>query len=67
MKFHLQCIECKAEYSPSQIIYTCPKCGDLLDVVYEYSELMNMNLIEIWSRRMFNVWRYRELLPVLSG
>ncbi|MEM0217398.1 MAG: threonine synthase [Candidatus Nezhaarchaeales archaeon] len=67
MKFHLQCIECKAEYSPSQIIYTCPKCGDLLDVVYEYSELMNVNLIELWSKRMFNVWRYRELLPVLSG
>ncbi|MDH5816232.1 MAG: threonine synthase [Candidatus Nezhaarchaeota archaeon] len=66
MKFHLQCIECKAEYPPSQIVYTCPKCGDLLDVVYEYSELIDVNLVKLWSGRTFNVWRYRELLPVLS-
>jgi threonine synthase len=66
MNFHLQCIECKAKYPPSHIIYTCPKCGDLLDVVYDYSELMNIDLVKLWSKRTFNVWRYRELLPVLS-
>jgi threonine synthase len=66
MKFHLQCIECKAEYPPFYIIYTCPKCGDLLDVVYDYSELMNIDLVGLWTKRAFNVWRYRELLPVLS-
>jgi threonine synthase len=65
MNFRLQCIECKAEYPPSYIIYTCPKCGDLLDVVYDYSELMNIDLVELWTKRAFNVWRYRELLPVL--
>ena len=67
MNFRLQCIECKAEYSPSHIIYTCPKCGDLLDVVYDYSELIDIDLTELWSKRTFNVWRYRELLPVLSS
>lgn len=67
MKFHLQCIECKAEYPPSQIIYTCPKCGDLLDVIYEYSELVNLDIIELWSKRLFSVWRYRELLPAFSN
>jgi threonine synthase len=67
MNFYLQCIECKAEYPPSHIIYTCPKCGDLLDVVYDYSELMDIDLAGLWSKRTFNVWRYRELLPVLSS
>ncbi len=67
MNFRLQCIECKAEYPPSLIIYTCPKCGDLLDVVYDYSELIDIDLAELWSKRAFNVWRYRELLPVLSS
>ncbi|MEM4575952.1 MAG: threonine synthase [Candidatus Nezhaarchaeales archaeon] len=67
MKFHLQCIECGAEYSPSQIVYSCLKCGDLLDVVYDYSELTGVNLRELWSERAFGVWRYRELLPVLSN
>jgi len=67
MKFHLQCIECKAEFDPSQIIYTCPRCGDLLDVVYDYSELLNVDLRSLWSKRLFGVWRYRELLPVTSN
>jgi len=67
MNFRLQCIECKAEYPQSHIVYTCPKCGDLLDVVYDYSELMGIDLAELWSKRAFNVWRYRELLPVLSS
>jgi len=35
-------------------------------VVYDYSELMNIDLVKLWSKRTFNVWRYRELLPVLS-
>jgi len=67
MNFRLQCIECKAEYPPFYVIYTCPKCGDLLDVVYDYSGLMDIDLTELWSKRAFNVWRYRELLPVLSS
>ncbi|RLF06104.1 MAG: threonine synthase [Thermoprotei archaeon] len=67
MRFHLQCIECKAEFDPSQIIYTCPRCGDLLDVVYDYSELSDVDLRSLWSKRLFGVWRYRELLPVTSN
>lgn len=35
-------------------------------MVYDYSELMNIDLVKLWSKRTFNVWRYRELLPVLS-
>ena len=67
MKFHLQCIECKAEFDPSQIIYTCPRCGDLLDVIYDYSEISNLDLKSLWSKRAFGVWRYRELLPVVTN
>lgn len=66
MRFHLRCIECGAEFSSSQIIYTCTKCGDLLDVVYDYSELQEVDLRSLWSKRSFGVWRYRELLPVTS-
>jgi threonine synthase len=52
--------------------FSCPKCGDLLDVVYDWDRLQPPgNLCEFeskWARRtdplaLSGVWRFRELLP----
>jgi threonine synthase len=42
----------------------CPACGnDLLDMVYDYGRVRWKWDAE-YARRPFNMWRYRELLPV---
>lgn len=67
MKFYLQCIDCKSQFHPAQIIYSCPICGGLLDIIYDYPEMLKEDLKDLWSKRTFSVWRYRELLPVESS
>ena len=57
-----RCIQCGAEYQPQEIVYTCPKCNSLLEIVYDWSELSI-------SRKDFegvplSVWKYKALLPV---
>lgn len=58
--YHLQCIKCHEKFSATDVIYTC-KCGGLLDVVYDYSDIQ-------LSRKDFkgplSVWKYGALLPV---
>jgi len=64
--FALKCIGCGEEYRGEEVIYTCRRCGDLLDVQYDYPKVKEgLNLSE-WAERPFNVWRYRELLPILQ-
>jgi threonine synthase len=57
-----KCIQCQAEYPPDQIIYTCLKCGGLLEIVYDRSVLSvtKKDLEGIPP----SVWKYRALLPV---
>ena len=60
--FDLVCIGCGAKYRSDAVIYTCSKCGHLLEVSYD---LANINITrKEWLSRPISVWRYRELLPV---
>ena len=59
--YHLECIRCGAKYGPDQVIYTCEKCGGLLDVVYDYSKI---KLTRDDLKGPMSVWKYRALLPV---
>jgi len=61
MMVQLECIECKATYPDSEIIYRCPKCGGLLDVVYDYS---NIDFNPEKSTQPPSVWKYKPLLPI---
>jgi threonine synthase len=64
-KYRLRCIGCGAEYSGSARLYSCPACGDLLDVVYELDdEVFKIPWLRNFESRPLGVWRYRELLPV---
>ena len=68
-----QCIraDCRATFGVAESLVACPKCGDLLDVAYDWSEVhvpKKLARFEArWARRdkAFNfsgVWRFRELL-----
>ncbi|MFN8498926.1 MAG: threonine synthase [Anaerolineae bacterium] len=68
----LQCISCGNRIpSNSGAIYACPACGDILDVVYDFTGLdPDAARHEFRQRRLSDapidisgVWRYRELIP----
>ena len=59
--YRLECIQCGAQYGPDEVIYTCGRCGGLLDVVYDYSRV---RLSRKGLKGPLSVWKYRALLPV---
>jgi threonine synthase len=59
----LQCHLCKAVF-PAQAIYACEKCLGPLEPIYDYAAItLTREQIE---RRPKNLWRYRELLPIVG-
>jgi len=61
----LRCVNCGSEYEPSPKLFTCPKCGHLLEVIFEPEEKPPFS--EFRRRgRMMGIWRFKELLPLKS-
>ncbi|MHA1713189.1 MAG: threonine synthase, partial [Candidatus Ranarchaeia archaeon] len=58
---YFECLHCGKTFPTDEIRYTC-SCGSILDIKYDFSKL-NISRHTL-LRRPFNVWRYRELLPV---
>jgi threonine synthase len=60
-----RCSLCDSEYSPEELIYTCPKDGGNLDIIYDYSTLRS-ELFQhtITGSQKSSIWRYLPLLPV---
>jgi threonine synthase len=59
------CIVCGAEYQAGGRTYTCPKCGGVLEIVYDYQYIKTVFTKEKLARRRDpTLWRYRELLPI---
>jgi threonine synthase len=69
-----ECInpDCRATFSVDEVLFGCPKCGDLLDVQYEWDRLFVPNSLryfeQFWARRhdplaLSGVWRFHALLP----
>jgi threonine synthase len=71
---HQQCIApgCRATYDVGEVRVACDRCGDLLDVVYDWDRLRvpgSLSDFEAkWGRRadphcFSGVWRFHDLLP----
>jgi threonine synthase len=69
-----QCIapRCRATYGIDEVRVACARCGELLDVAYDWDRLKSPTswrfFEEKWSRRQeplcfSGVWRFRDLLP----
>ncbi|GIV66196.1 MAG: hypothetical protein KatS3mg047_0589 [Bellilinea sp.] len=66
LSFSIECLDCGYQSPFSPLQSTCPKCGSVWrKAVYDY-ETIGKNLPDLISHRPFNIWRYRELLPVLN-
>ena len=60
------CLKCAAVYPPDRDLLLCPKCDNLLEADYDYARLgREVDRDALW-RRPDDVWRWRELLPVLD-
>src|SRR5579862_5025248 len=60
----LRCRECGADY-PHEPLHVCDQCFGPLEVVYDYAAIAGTLTREVIAARPRNLWRYRELLPVL--
>jgi len=61
-RYQLRCICCGEEYSPQEVLYTCPKCGNrrgTLEVVYDFNQETK------WLREdRKGIKKFIDLLPV---
>jgi threonine synthase len=62
---YLECIGCSSRFKLTQI-YTCPKCGDLLQIGYNYQSLRHKFKASMRKAGPLSVWRYKDVLPVSS-
>ncbi len=63
---------CRATYDVSDVLTSCPDCGSLLDIEYEWDQLPVPSSLRDFEARWGNrrnpldlsgVWRFRDLLP----
>ncbi|MCS7112848.1 MAG: threonine synthase [Nitrososphaerota archaeon] len=64
--FDVRCIDCGQSYGVNEVLYTCSRCGGLLEIRLDAGKLSSIVDTRLWCRRPFNVWRYRELLPIFD-
>ena len=69
-----QCIApaCGATFSVDEVLTSCPSCGNLLDVTYDWDRLRPPTSFEVFERKWMRrsdplaysgVWRFHELFP----
>jgi threonine synthase len=64
--YFLRCINCGARYPLHIVIYTCKKCGDLLEADFDLHRIAERTGRSVWKDRPLSVWRYKEVLPILD-
>jgi threonine synthase len=61
---HQECINCGTRYGINEIVYFCKKCGDLLEVKYDFKELSVKLEKSNWRNVPLSVWRYKDFMPI---
>ncbi|MBN1391315.1 MAG: threonine synthase [Sedimentisphaerales bacterium] len=70
---YIKCInpDCGAEFSCAETMFKCPKCGELLDTLYNWDKMKVPKKLNDFAKRWASrahrldfsgVWRFRELL-----
>jgi threonine synthase len=68
-----ECInpDCRAQFECTETLFKCPKCGELLDIIYDWNKVKVPTKISDFAKRwatrdnrldFSGVWRFRELL-----
>ena len=62
-----KCTDCGKEWEARPDITTCPSCGGLLDIKYDYAAIRKAVDHKVMADRPEqSMWRYMEYLPVLG-
>ena len=62
-----KCTDCGKEWEARPDITTCPSCGGLLDIKYDYAAIRKAVDHKVMAGRPEqSMWRYMEYLPVLG-
>ena len=59
-----ECINCGSKYAIDEIVYFCRKCGDLLEIKYDYAALAKALSKSDWEKVPLSVWRYKDFMPI---
>ena len=60
----MECLDCGTKTAYSAVSDTCPRCDSAWREVRYDLEALSRTLQPLLSGRTFDLWRYRELLPV---
>jgi threonine synthase len=60
---HLECLMCKETFAPSEVHSYCPTCTQPLVARYDLKKGMDPSIL---ANRPQNMWRYKELLPIMD-
>jgi len=58
------CIGCGKKYYVDEIVYSCKRCGDLLEIEYDYDLLETKLKKSNWQSLPLSVWRYKDFMPI---
>jgi threonine synthase len=61
---HQACIACGEKYDTDEILYSCKRCGDLLEVKYDYDVIEAKLEKSDWQTMPLSVWRYKDFMPI---
>lgn len=61
----LQCHVCHTPF-PAEALFVCDQCFGPLEAVYDYDVVRRTLTREAIAERPRNLWRYRELLPIVG-
>lgn len=56
----IRCVSCGEEYNNDDVIYTCEKCGSVLELVPKSVDVDK----SIFDGRKDTLWKYKEFIPV---
>jgi threonine synthase len=60
------CVGCGCVHGPEEDLLLCGACGNLFEADYDYAGLRRDLDRDALASRLSDVWRWRELLPVLD-
>ncbi|WHY85976.1 threonine synthase [Neobacillus novalis] len=58
------CDRCSSEFSLSESLNTCPKCGGLLEVQYDLPKMKRELSPKMFASRDTSIWRWHEFYPL---
>ncbi|MEA1905216.1 MAG: threonine synthase [Candidatus Hadarchaeota archaeon] len=61
-----ECIKCGSSFDPKEKLYTCPKCGGLLEIELDLDEIEEKLDRKSFEAKPPSTWKYRAFMPIFD-